>query len=620
MTAPLRRPIEMPGGRSAPVPRAIYFGPDSRRAFGWYHAASVEDARDCAVVLCAPHGYESVCSHRALRHWAEGLAASGISVVRFDYHGCGDSAGDDEDPSRLRAWIDSIGDAVDVARTRSGASSVVLAGVRLGATLALAAAVERDDVDALLLWAALPTGRAYLREGRAFTRLMTTMVETRKHTLPDGMEQIGGFVLTRETVQALSAFDPMAAGGGRTSAKAALWIPRDDVSQDASVADRLTQLGVNVERRNVAGYTAMMVDPHQSVAPAQVIETTIRWLRDRYQKRLKPGRGGREGRGQHERELGLAVGTSARDARIAHRPVHESPVTIDGDLAGVIAEPAASSASGKRTGIVLVNAGSVRRIGPNRLYVTLARAWASLGYSVLRMDVGGLGDSDTPDEGKENHPYPGHAVRDIERSVEWLRERGASRVVVAGLCSGAHAAFHAGLEIPNIDGVIVINPIVFYWKPTDALDVSSWLNYNESRHYESAARRWESWVRLLTGRVNVVHVAKTMLTRIATVAHAKAVSALRGLHLMPQAVEDAARDLRKICDRGTDVLLVFSEGDPGLDFLKRHHAGALRRLVRRANFAFHVVANADHTFTPLDARVRVADLLTAHVLEHHDHA
>src|SRR3954468_21813628 len=115
-----------------------------------------------------------------MRHWADALADAGIAVLRFDYHGCGDSAGDDLAPSRVRAWVESITSAIDAVRVQSGATAVVLSGVRLGATLALAAAAERSDVDALVLWAALPTGRAYLREGRAFTRLMTPTAEAQK--------------------------------------------------------------------------------------------------------------------------------------------------------------------------------------------------------------------------------------------------------------------------------------------------------------------------------------------------------------------------------------------------------------------------------------------------------
>jgi dienelactone hydrolase len=612
VTAPLRS-SDPRVFRHVPPARAFYFGPDDRRVFGWYHAAVESEARDCAMVVCAPHGYEAVCSHRALRRFAEALALTGISVVRFDYHGFGDSPGDYEDPGRMRAWLDSIGSAIDVARSRSGASSVVLGGVRLGATLALAAAAERDDIDALILWAALPTGRAYLREGRAFTRLMAAQPRAATPSLPDGYEQIGGFVLTNETVASLSSLDPLSSG--RTSAKAALWIPRDDVNDDGSAADRLTQLGVEVERCGAAGYAAMMVDPHQSVVPTAVIDAACGWLRQRYPERVRRTR--RTHVPTPDADGLWLRAPSTGDVR--RRPIRESPAAIGDGLFGVLAEPAASDAGRKGTGVLMANAGCVHRIGPNRLYVTLARQWASLGYTVLRMDLGGLGDSDTPDDGVENHPYPSHAVRDIQRGIELLRSRGVARVVVAGLCSGAHAAFHAGIDIPGLDGLIVINPIVFYWKPTDALDVSAWMNYGESKYYESAMRRWQSWRRLLTGKVNVANVARTMLKRLWNVVSARGMTLLRALHVMPEALEDPARDFGRIVARGTNVLLLFSEGDPGLDFLRRHHRAALRRLAQRRDFTFEILPNADHTLTALDARRRAEKVLTSHMLEHHPH-
>ena len=617
MTAPLRTPAHAaPLAQRTPSARPMYFGADERRVFGWYHAPRDAEARDCAVVLCAPHGYEGVCSYRALRHWAEALADAGIAVLRFDYHGCGDSSGDDLSPSRVHAWAESITDAIDTVRAHSGATSVVLAGVRLGGTLALAAAAGRSDVDALVLWATLPTGRAYLREGRAFTRLMTPAADAQKHSLPEGAEQIGGFVLTAETVAELSALDPLAVG--RVATKRVLWIPRDDVAQNEKTATRLAELGVEVERLEVPGYAAMMADPHQSVAPTQMIAATNDWLCSRYALKSKRSR---NTLARHDTELAVSAHASVRGAStLPLRPVHESPAAFGDGLFGIIAEPAAADASRRRTGILLANAGSVSRIGPNRLYVTLARDWASLGYTVLRMDLGGLGDSATPHDGTENHPYPSHAVRDIEQGVALLRSRGVSRVVVAGLCSGAHAAFHAANEIPDLVGAIVINPIVFYWKPSHALDLSAWLNFNESQHYAGAARKWDSWARLFTGKVDLGYVGRTMFTRYRSVLQDKVTSTLRALRVVREAEEDAARDLARISDRGTEVLLLFSEGEPGLDHLRRHHAGALRRLERRANFAFRVLTSADHTFTPLDARLRLAELLTAHVLEHHDHA
>ena len=46
--------------------------------------------------------------------------------------------------------------------------------------------------------------------------------------------------------------------------------------------------------------------------------------------------------------------------------------------------------------VVLLNAGIIHRIGPNRLYVQLARRLASRGHAVLRFDLAGIGDSEPP--------------------------------------------------------------------------------------------------------------------------------------------------------------------------------------------------------------------------------
>src|SRR4051812_34449398 len=98
----------------AHAPRAMptWFGPAERPLFGWYHAPALATARACGVVLCNPFGYEMMCSHRAYRHLAERLATAGFPVLRFDYDGTGDSAGDGEDPERVESWLGSIDLAV----------------------------------------------------------------------------------------------------------------------------------------------------------------------------------------------------------------------------------------------------------------------------------------------------------------------------------------------------------------------------------------------------------------------------------------------------------------------------------------------------------------------------
>ena len=50
------------------------------------------------MVVCPPLGPEYFNSYRSLRHLADRLAENGVSALRFDYDGTGNSAGQDEDP------------------------------------------------------------------------------------------------------------------------------------------------------------------------------------------------------------------------------------------------------------------------------------------------------------------------------------------------------------------------------------------------------------------------------------------------------------------------------------------------------------------------------------------
>ncbi len=60
------------------------------------------------------------------------------------------------------------------------------------------------------------------------------------------------------------------------------------------------------------------------------------------------------------------------------------------DLVGVLTEPDGVC---RDRGVIILNAGIIHRVGPNRLHVRMARALASLGFPVLRFDFSGQGDS-----------------------------------------------------------------------------------------------------------------------------------------------------------------------------------------------------------------------------------
>jgi len=141
----------------------LTFGPAGRRLFGIFHAPATGLAPASAVLLCPPMGQELFRVQRFLRVLSDRLARAGVAVLRFDYHGTGDSPGDDEDGD-MAGWQDDVAAAHAELRRRAGAVPVAWCGARLGATLAAAAAhAAAQGPQHLLMWDPVLDGGAYLR-------------------------------------------------------------------------------------------------------------------------------------------------------------------------------------------------------------------------------------------------------------------------------------------------------------------------------------------------------------------------------------------------------------------------------------------------------------------------
>jgi exosortase A-associated hydrolase 2 len=142
----------------------FYFGDRARRLFGIYHAGNRTEGPPRAVVLCNSWGPDYIYSHRTIRQAAIQLAAAGFHVLRFDYFGTGDSAGELTEAS-LALWVDDIRLAIREVSDMSGAGRVMLIGLRLGALLAArVAATDSAKVDHIILWDPIVDGSAYLAE------------------------------------------------------------------------------------------------------------------------------------------------------------------------------------------------------------------------------------------------------------------------------------------------------------------------------------------------------------------------------------------------------------------------------------------------------------------------
>ncbi len=540
-----------------------FFG-SPRARFGWLHRGGLT-----ALVIVPPFGYEAVCAQRALRHLAEDAARAGLTAVRFDLDGTGDSEGSDLDPDRVEAWLASIDDACNLART-AGAEQVVLAGVRLGATLATFAAQRRSDIAGLVLVAPVASGRALVREGRALQmQLQLEPAPAGVAVPPEELHEVVGFAQTPETRAALGQLDLGKLASA--PAPAILVIDRDDLAPNDKLVAALRAL-TTVEHVRLPGYVEMVLDPHHAQVPAQMIAATVAFAAQRPAVASAPAP-----------ELELAP-----QAVIAG--VTEELVTIDRDLAAI-----ASSRGPIRRAVILANAGAVYRIGPNRLYVELARQLAARGGTlVLRADLSGLGDSRPRAGADENIVYSDHAVADLGALAAWARSRGAREVAIVGLCSGAYHAIKGALA-HAIETIVPINPLTFFWKPGMPLDDAGFRVTSDAQRYKHSVRSAESWKKLLRGEVDVKRVARTVALRIKGALEHRGRDVLRRLRV--PLTDDLGSELLALGRKGARINFVFAGSDPGHALLVEQGGSVVPQLERAGRLSVEMIANADHTFT-----------------------
>jgi pimeloyl-ACP methyl ester carboxylesterase len=126
-------------------------------------------------------------------------------------------------------------------------------------------------------------------------------------------------------------------------------------------------------------------------------------------------------------------------------------------LVGIMTR-AVTGAPNSNPTVVILNTGIVHRVGHHRMFVTLARALAGAGFNVLRFDFAGIGDS----EPRTDSLSPlDSSLADLGEVLDWLeRERGISRVVLVGLCSGADHAILHGRSDARVAGLVLIEPTI----------------------------------------------------------------------------------------------------------------------------------------------------------------
>lgn len=275
--------------------------------------------------------------------------------------------------------------------------------------------------------------------------------------------------------------------------------------------------------------------------------------------------------------------------------MREEPVLFGGKtaLVGIVSDPPGETSS-DLPAVILLNAGGLHRVGPNRLYVNMARRLAALGFVVLRFDFSGFGDSEPR---LDDMPFAKVAVTEVRSAMDFLTAaRGSERFILIGICSGAEASFAVAQRDSRVTGAVLING--------SGYDVASILNFNPRalpvlpRTIRFLFTAWpQILVRKMTrGTWGAKYTAELTLYLMRNL--------IAGQHRWQ---ESDAGTLRTLAERGTKLLLVYEGGTP-----MTHYLQALLGTTEPgggSNALIKVMKRADHTFNSVRQQEILLELI-----------
>jgi len=259
---------------------AFFFGDPSTQLFGCHHPPS-SGTSDYGAVLCYPVGQEYIRTHRLYRFLARRLSDAGFHVLRFDYFGTGDSASDFGE-ARLDHWVGNTVTALGELRRRFGVRHTFAAGLRLGATIALLAAIRRGEVDGLVLWDPVTSGPRYVNDiiadesQQLYTSIPKDYGSRASRWQPT---EIVGFPMTDAMYQDLTTLDLLSVP--RVAARRTLLVDSSEDAVQGKFRSQLEGAGAAVRFEHIPHPKTWTQDPYKTVLPSKIIDRVGRWAGDR---------------------------------------------------------------------------------------------------------------------------------------------------------------------------------------------------------------------------------------------------------------------------------------------------------------------------------------------------
>jgi dienelactone hydrolase len=264
-------------------------------------------------------------------------------------------------------------------------------------------------------------------------------------------------------------------------------------------------------------------------------------------------------------------------------------------LVGILTEPNPGVARPNAPVVIASNVGMNHRVGPFRAYVDLARRLAGFGYSMLRFDLAGMGDSEPR---KDDRSEFERALMDVRDAANALSQRkGATRFVQLGLCSGVDSAHTISVEDPRVVASVFLEG---YSYPTPKFYLYRYVKRPASAKFwmTYAKRKLERFIPSTTNGVREAGAAVEIYVREYPTR------------------ERLFADLRVLSSRGVKMLFVYCGGAEHAYNYAGQFYDIFPEFVGDPHIEVEYFAKADHVYSSIAQRAALLDRITRWMQTH----
>ncbi|MEQ1795837.1 MAG: hypothetical protein ABL970_16770 [Nitrospira sp.] len=252
------------------------------------------------------------------------------------------------------------------------------------------------------------------------------------------------------------------------------------------------------------------------------------------------------------------------------------------------------------------------RVAPHRLYLNMADRFVALGYSVLRFDFYGLGDS----EGEVHEEYladlygaiqVGRYVEDTIAAMDWLQHTyGISQFIASGLCGGAITGLLTAMRDERIVCLLGLAiPVILDGSRIDFTKYMTDAQLSATRHGYLGKlwtlEAWRSWVRFLTFQSDYKLIIRSLLKPL--LVKWRGSGSTPAVCAQPEGGDNAnpyfAKAFYQMVSTSRPVYLVFAEMDRlywefEKKFVERNRA---ELELYASRYEIHMTKQANHIFS-----------------------